>query len=126
MSGSFFTPRALHTPQKPPGAAGKGKAKGKGEEAMSKQFIAVCGCVWTALAIGLAMCVDDLGVVFALTGAICGSSVIFICPGFFWYRHGPKSDFWRKGPAYAVWFIGVVVMIMGTAITLKMANRAPL
>jgi len=111
QSGTFFTPKNARaiTPRRKKG------------EAMSAKFIYVCGTVWMLCALGLAFSGADLGVVFGLVGAICGASVIFMFPGGFWYHHGPEDRCSRVGPAYVIWAMGVVVIVMGSVITLKNA-----
>jgi hypothetical protein len=58
----------------------------------------------------------DLGVVFSLAGATCGPIVIFIFPGIFWWKFGPKGVWWKhKGLCYLFWTAGATIITMGTS-----------
>jgi sodium-coupled neutral amino acid transporter 7/8 len=94
------------------------KTRRSSSGSMTGQFVLQEATIWIALTLVLAVFCEDLGVVFDLSGATCGTLVIFFVPGAFWWKQGPSSSCKRVGPCAVVWTLGGVIMVMGTAITI--------
>ena len=91
--------------------------------AMSATFAVVEAFVWTAVVlvvtIGAMIAGIHLDLVFQLIGAICGSTVILIIPGFLWARHGTGSAVGRLVPAVGLSATGLFILGAGTFVTLQ-------
>lgn len=91
--------------------------------AMSATFAVVEAFVWTAVVlvvtIGAMIAGIHLDLVFQLIGAICGSTVILIIPGFLWARHGTGSAVGRLIPAVGLSATGLFILGAGTFVTLQ-------
>lgn len=81
-------------------------------------FVMIEGVTWLVVCVTISLFCSDLAAIFSLTGSTCGSTVIFILPGFFWWNYGPMESFWKRLlPCCLLWVVGGVILIVGTMVT---------
>jgi len=88
------------------------------EDAVPTHFIFLEASLWLGLCLIISVFCTNLAVVFSITGATCGSMVIFILPGLFWWNHGPERTWQRLLPCTVLWVVGTAIIFVGTAATL--------
>jgi len=88
------------------------------QDAIPTHLIFLEASVWLGLCFIIAVCCTNLAAVFSITGATCGSMVIFILPGLFWWHHGPKTTWQRLLPSTVLWVVGIAIILVGTVATL--------
>ena len=85
-------------------------------------FIVVESVVWVAVVAVVAQALGSaLSQVFALIGAICGGTVIFLVPGLLWANlgGGAPASAKRIVPAAVLIAVALFIMCAGTAVTLE-------
>ncbi len=88
--------------------------------AATPAFLITESLLWCGSALAIALLAGDkISVVFQLTGAICGATVILIMPGVLWLRKGEggRRSAKRVLPAVALVFSGSFILVAGTAVT---------